>query len=49
LIGRYGADIGLPELLGRLVDQAGCDRRGSMSEPCGAFYPDLASLTPTGN
>lgn len=39
---QHGADAGLPELLGHLVAQSGCDRRGNMSTPCGAFYVDLA-------
>ncbi len=43
---RFGADIGLPELLARLVDQAECGQRGSMSAPCGAYYVELAPPTP---
>jgi len=42
LIGEYGADIPLPELLRRIaVDCPKVDALGN--DPCGAQYPDLAS------
>ena len=44
LIERYGADMGLLELLGVL---AKCERRTDLSQRCGARYPDLARSRPS--
>jgi len=40
LIEEYGADVALPDLR-TLV--AKCDRAGSMSDPCGAYFVALAA------
>ena len=41
LIGKYGADIPLPELLRRIATD--CPKVGVLgNDPCGAHYPDLA-------
>jgi hypothetical protein len=41
LIGKYGADIPLPELLRRIA--VNCPKVDALgNDPCGAHYPDLA-------
>ena len=35
---KYGMDIMLPDLKDRIVEEAGCFRAGSITEPCGARY-----------
>jgi hypothetical protein len=49
LVEEYGPDVALPDLR-TLV--ARCDRAGSVSDPCGAFYvalvPKWRRLSPTG-
>lgn len=43
LVMRYGADIGLPDLLAKIVIGSGCTRRGDASNPCGAYYQELSA------
>lgn len=41
LLARHG-DIGLPDLLARIVTGAGCTLRHSMQTPCAALFEELA-------
>ena len=43
LVQRFGADASMPDVLHRVSE---CPRVGNASDPCGAFYPDLARPPP---